>query len=33
MQWHGFAKGTVQFHLTAIAYSLKRTRSIVMPVV
>ena len=30
MRWRGLAKATAQVHLTAIAYNLKRTRSIVM---
>lgn len=30
MRWRGLAKAAVQIHLTAIAYNLKRTRSIVM---
>lgn len=30
MRWRGLAKAAVQVHLTAIAYNLKRTRSIVM---
>jgi IS5 family transposase len=29
MRWRGIAKATVQVHLTAIAYNLKRTLSIV----
>lgn len=29
MRWRGLAKAAVQVHLTAIAYNLKRTRSIV----
>ena len=30
MRWRGLPKAAVQVHLTAIAYNLKRTRSIVM---
>ncbi len=30
MRWRGLAKAAVQVHLTAIAYNLKRTRSIIM---
>lgn len=33
MRWRGLAEATVQVHLTAIAYNLKRTRSIVMATV
>jgi IS5 family transposase len=33
MRWRGLAKAAVQVHLTAIAYNLKRTRSIVMAAV
>ena len=33
MRWRGLAKATAQVHLTAIAYNLKRTRSIIMAVV
>ncbi len=30
MRWRGLAKATAQVHLTAIAYNLKRTRSIIL---
>jgi IS5 family transposase len=33
MRWRGLAKATAQVHLTAIAYNLKLTRSIVMATV
>ncbi len=33
MRWRGLAKAAVQVHLTAIAYNLKRTRSIVTPAI
>lgn len=32
-RWRGLAKATAQVHFTAIAYNLKRTRSIVMAAV
>jgi IS5 family transposase len=33
MRWLGLAKAAVQVHLTALAYNLKRMRSIVMAAV